>query len=253
MELRRYATILWRRRLLIALAMVVAMAFTAATAERTITYTARSTIYVGANSFAPDDGDTNLSGDQATGLGQVIRTFATMIVSTSVAAEAIDLTGVPRSPSGVVSSTSATQIPGTNILAIEVRDPDPAIAQTLATGMAQAFVGKIAEIEPGQPLREGDVPRAPAQIFERATVSTNPTSTPLLSALFVAAFVGFVGSSALVLLAEYLDITVKSPIDAEQRLNLPVLGVVPVLALDPRHLSRHLRAAAEAELETADA
>jgi len=250
MEIRRYAAILWRRRWLIGLAMVCAVALTALTADRTAVYTSKATIYVGATSFGGADGaEDNLSGDQAVGLNQVIRTFSLMIASASIAEDAIELTGVQRSPLSVVQATTATPIPGTNILQVEVSDADPAVAQALATGMAQAFVTKLSELEPGQPLGEGDVPRAPAQLFERALLATSPSSESPVSRLFVAALLAFAASAGLVLLADYLDLTLKSPDDAEVRLQLPVLGVVPELAIDPASTARALRARGDDDLE----
>ena len=251
MELRRYLAILWRRKLLIGLAVVVAVVFTAVTTDTTKIYTSSSTIYVGATNYSLDanGNNGNLSGDETVGLAQVIRTFATMIMTPVIAEDAVEQTGVQRSPGTVANATKATQVPGTNLLRVEVSDTDPAIAQELATGMAQAFVAKIAEIDPAQPLGEGDVPRAPAQIFERARRATTPQSTSLVSNLFVAALFGLLLSSGLVLLAEYLDVTVKSPEDAEQRLDLPVLGAVPMLDLDPAATLRAIRRSGRDDLE----
>jgi len=48
--------------------------------------------------------------------------------------------------------------------------------------------------------------------------------------LAVALFLGLVGGVLLALLLEYLDDTLKNPEDVEKRLQLPVLGVIPMLA-----------------------
>jgi capsular polysaccharide biosynthesis protein len=127
----------------------------------------------------------------------------------------------------------AVPIKDTNILVIVVTDTDPAVAQALSIGLAEAFVTKISELEPGKPLGEGDLPTAPARIFERAKLPVAPQKESLLTGLIVAALLGLLLSGGAVLLVEYLDITVKTVDDAERRLGLPVLGVVPQLALDP--------------------
>lgn len=244
MELRRYLAILRRRILLILLAVVLAVGFTAITSSNTPTYTAKSTIYVGASSFLGSSGtgtDVNLSGDQNAGLSQLIRTFATMIDSEVIAEDAIGLTGVSRSAGGVVAETEVEQVPGTNILEIRVTDADPAMAQTLSTGLAEAFVAKISKLEPGKQLGEGGVPSAPAQIFERAGLPTVPKTSSLASSLVIAALLGLAVSAGLVLLGEYLDITVKSASDAEMRLELPVLAAIPILTLGPLRATRSRR------------
>src|SRR5689334_16042226 len=97
MELRRYLAVLRRRALLIAIAVVVACAWTASTTPRTTTYTAQATLYIGANSFTADSsGDDNLSGDRAVGLAQLVRTFAVMIDSSPIAERAIEEGNLPR-------------------------------------------------------------------------------------------------------------------------------------------------------------
>ncbi len=234
MELRRYLAILRRRLLLIILTVAVAVGIAFASADRTMRYTAQTTLYIGANSFVnANTGDTNVSGDQLTGLARVIATFSVMIDSTPTASEAIDRTGVPRSAGQVVAETLTVPVKDTNILVIYVTDTDPAIAQALSTGLGEAFVDKISQLEPGKTPTEGDIPSAPARIFERAKLPVVPRQESLVGNLVVAALFGFVLSAGATLLFEYLDITVKSAEDAERRLELPVLGAIPHLALDP--------------------
>jgi capsular polysaccharide biosynthesis protein len=245
MELRRYIAILRRRAILIALAVVVAVGVTAFRADRTPRYTATSTLYVGANNFLSIEktSDPRLSGDQTAGLTRLMNTFAVMIHSHPIAQDALDLTHVPRGAGIVVAETSVAPLPATNIMQIKVTDRDPAVAQNLSTGLANAFVQKISQIEPGPTLKEGDLPSAPVTIFERAKLPGVPAKNPLLPKLFVAGLLGLVASAGLVLLVEYLDITVKTAAEAERRLELPVLGVVPVLALDPTAMLRRASAA----------
>src|SRR5689334_2912988 len=140
MELRRYLAMLRRRVLLILLTVVVAVGFTIATADTTARYTAQSTLYIGANTFANTPSfDPNLSGDQQAGLQRVISTFAVMIKSGPIASAAIENTGAPRSAAAVVAETFAFPVKDTNILVIAVADTDPAVAQTLSIGIAEAF------------------------------------------------------------------------------------------------------------------
>ncbi len=77
-------------------------------------------------------------------------------------------------------------------------------------------------------MQEGSIPSIPASIFERANLPTVPRPVGLANHLLVAAMFGFVLSAGLVLLIEYLDVTVKDADDVERRLELPVLGVIPM-------------------------
>lgn len=235
MELRRYLAILRRALPLIALTVVVAVAVSIGTADRSTRYTASTTLYVGANTFSASTNsfDPNLSADQQAGLTRLIKTFAVMVDSIPIAADALDRTHQPRSAASVVAETSVIALPETNILQIKVVDADPRVAQSLSIGLAEAFVQKISQLEPGQKLGEGDLPTAPATIFERAPLPVVPEKADLLPRVFTAALFGLLFSGGLALLVEYLDITVKSVDDAERRLELPVLGIVPQLVLDP--------------------
>jgi capsular polysaccharide biosynthesis protein len=216
------------------LTIVVAVFLTNQSAGRTALYTARTKLYIGANSFpVGQQFDPALSNDQQIGVARLIYTFSIMIPSDSIATAALDRTGLSLSASGVVSRTTAAAIPNTNLIQISVTDTDPVVAQTLANGVSDAFVAKISDLEPGQSLGVGDLPRVPARIFERAKLPVVPQKADTLSSLFVAGLLAFLVASGIVLLVEYLDITVKSADDAERRFELPVLAVVPVLKLDP--------------------
>ena len=236
MELRRYFVILRRRALLIAATVIVAMVVAGVTTDRTPHYTASSSIYVGASRFSFDAGttDPNATGGQlAAGLERLIATFAAMIHSEPVAQDAVELTGIQRSASSVLGQTVASPLLGTNLLVVTVTDTDPAVAQELSTGMAEAFVRKIKDLEPGKAVGEGQVPSAPATIFERAKLPTVPTQAGLVSKLFTAGLFGLVAAAGAALFVEYLDITVKTAEDAQRRLELPILGVVPLFAENP--------------------
>jgi capsular polysaccharide biosynthesis protein len=231
-ELRRYLTLLRRRLIPILLTVAVAVGWTLFTADRTTTYTANARLYIGADQFSTDVYNPNLSGDQTTGLAQLIRTFAEMIDSDPIAGDALALTGVPRSAGEVVAATTTTPGNGTNLLAISVTDTDPEVAQALATGLAEAFVDNITELEQAS-AAEGDAPKVPARIFERAKFPTAPSSEPVGPKVLVAALAALAVSIGLVLLVEYLDLSVKSAEEAEHKLELTVLGTIPQLVLDP--------------------
>lgn len=234
MELRRYLAILRRRVLLILLTVGAAVGFTVATTDHHTVYTASSTVYIGANSFSNGGSiDPNLSGDQQAGLARLMKTFAIMIRSSSMASDALETVSVARSAGAVVGETTALPIEDTNILVIGVTDSDPAVAQTLSIALSEAFVKKITEFEPGAKSAEGVLPSAPARIFERAKLPVVPLKTGGVGGIVTAALFALALSCGLVLLVEYLDVTVKSVADAERRLELPVLGVVPLLSLDP--------------------
>lgn len=241
MELRRYLSMLRRRWLPVVLAVVAALVYAWVTTDRTPRYTTSATLYLGASQFDVNGDDRSLSSDRLAGLDRLIITYSVMIDSEPIAREALEQTGAPRSPVGLVNATTAGPIPNTSLLRIQVTDTDPVLAQELATGLAEAFLSKIGELEPGQSIQEGDLPAASATLFERAKLPTAPDQTSGVSGLALAGAFGFLVAAGLVFLVEYLDVTVKSVADVERNLELPVLGVVPIVPM-PRPGARRSEA-----------
>ena len=228
MELRRYLRLLRQRWLLILVSVIVGAAAGYLVTPRTAVYRANAVLYVG---------DRQLTNNPAElyalpGLDQILYTFTQMIPNPVIAQKAILATGVSRSPQEATSETKATLVTGSNLITVAVTDRDPLVAQRLANGMSNAFVSQIQNYEPGTSAGLGTVPVEPAYVFQAATLPVAPLSTGLARHVALGAIFGFVVSVALVLLLDYLDITVRNPEDLEKKLDLPVLGIVP-LRLSP--------------------
>ena len=228
MELRRYFSILRRRLALIVLTVVAAAAVGWLTTDRTPTYQAQSTVYLGAARFTGPGGTLdNLSNDAMIGLERLLATYAVMVRTPPIASDAVQRTGLSMSPEAVVSRTLAYPQPGTNLLNIRVTDTDPEVAQALANGLADAFVNQVTQFERVK-LSEGSVPAIPAIVSNRAQLPVVPeTESALRQALLFGLF-GLLAAAGLSLLVEYLDVTIKSVEDAERRIELPVLAAIPL-------------------------
>jgi capsular polysaccharide biosynthesis protein len=151
-----------------------------------------------------------------------------MIASEPIAAQAIDRTSLARSPASVVSATTATVGDQTNLLYIDVKDKSPVVAQRLANGLADSFVSAVQQFEPNtQAPTEGAVPALPVYTFERARLPDSPDPNALAVNIVIATILGVGLMASGILLADHLDVTVRGYADAERRLRLPVLGVMP--------------------------
>jgi capsular polysaccharide biosynthesis protein len=225
MELRRYLSVLRSRALVILLIACVGLLGAFATTPQDTTYTATSTLYIGSRLIGTQ---TDLSGDESIALERLSRTFAIMIETPTIAAQALARTNVDRSVDDIADATTALSQFGTQLLSISVTDDDPAVASALANGLADSFVEAVQNYEPESPSQaEGALPTLPAYVFERATLPTDPNPTNLLFNLVIGLVIGTLTGVGLVLLLDYLDITVRDAYHAEDRLELPVLGVIP--------------------------
>jgi capsular polysaccharide biosynthesis protein len=224
-ELRRYFAIIRRRWFLVALTLVAGLVGAYLTTPQASTYSAQTTLYVGSRQFSNQNSNLAVSGDTQAGLQTLIQTFSLMIRSRPIAADAVKRAGVQRSAEGVVGATLV--VPELDLIRVKVTDPQPAVAQKLADGLADAFVDKIAAFEPNSTPQPGEVPQLPAYVFERAILPTVPNPTGGTRHAILGLLFGLVVGIGVVFLLEYLDITIKSAADAERRLELPVLGIIP--------------------------
>lgn len=230
MELRRYLTILRGRLLLILVTTTLAAGVGYTSADTTPRYTTRSTLYVGSTSIAFDAGKGELSNDRNLALQSVALTFSKMIDSQPIALRTVQRLDLDLTAGYVVNATASSNELGTQLIYIDVTDPDPSVAQSLANGLADSFVETVQEFEPAG--SEGAVPRLPAYVFERAQLPSVPEPSRQLQSVLLATMFGLLASAGLAFLLDYLDLSVRSPADVERRLELPVLGVIPALGND---------------------
>jgi capsular polysaccharide biosynthesis protein len=247
MELRRYFALLRRRVVLVALTVIAGLAAGFTTTSREPIYTAQATLYIGARQYAIQGLPQGVvSNDLLAGLQQVIQTFSFMIRSQPIATDALERTGINRSPAAVVGQTKAVPEPNTQLLRVQVQDPDPGNAQRLANGVADAFVEKIGEFEPSTAPGPGSLPQLPAYVYERASLPTVPAPTGLARRTILGGLFGLVAAVAVAFLLEYLDVSIKTAEDAERKLELKVLGVIP--QSDELNSPRPVRAPAAARV-----
>jgi capsular polysaccharide biosynthesis protein len=229
MEFRRYLHILRRRAVFVVATVIVAVTIAWITTPRDADYVATSTIYVGTNQFEGFE-SSELSADRFAALDRLLLTYSSMIRSRSIAQDAVDTLGLPMSAPSVVGRTQVGPQGRTQLLQIAVTDADPALARDLANAMADAFVERVRVFDGTTATQgqEGDLPGGlPAFVFERSVLPVQPQEIGLLRNLVLAGLFALLAAASLVFAVEYLDVTIKTPTDAERRLDLPVLGAIP--------------------------
>ena len=232
MELHRLWRLVWHRRLLVLAMVIAALAAGYAVTPRTSQYETEASVFVGVANNTPYG---VFSADLQLGQQELASTFATMVPSVSVAQQAIASTGIPRSPGQVVGEIKSTVVGGTSLIAIIGTDVDPVVAQRMTNGVAQAFVDLAEKIDPVTTTYTGGAaaPRSPVSITQEAVLPVVPISNGLTRTLILSGLFGLLAAVALVLLLDYLDLSVRSAEEVERRVGLPVLGVVPMLSRLP--------------------
>jgi capsular polysaccharide biosynthesis protein len=183
-------------------------------------YQAQTSIYVGSRQ------PSNNTGSDIIQLDRIIATYAAMVRSGPVAQGAILASHAPRSPGQVVGETTSLVIPNTNLIAISVTDSDPAVAQSLANGVAASFIAQVQNLGSATGASTSNTPLV--SVFQQASLPGTSLPTALKRNLALGGLFGLIVSVGLVLLVDYLDISIKNADDLEHHSDLPVLGTIPL-------------------------
>jgi capsular exopolysaccharide synthesis family protein len=124
-------------------------------------------------------------------------------------------------PRTVKESIQVELIYETSLIQVTAQASSPHLAAGLANGIVAAFM---------QVSREADsIQVRDLVVVEPATPPTRPISPRKPLNTLVAAMVGFLLAIGIIILAEYLDDTLRTTDDAQKALSVPTLTVVPRL------------------------
>lgn len=191
-------------------------------------YTAEARLYVGSRSVDIDPTSLDISNDRFAGLSFLANSYATMLNTRTAAEQAIADSGVALTVSQAEDAITAFAEPASLLITMQVVHSDPAVAQSLANGLADSFVTLLRDQESQLAVpADADAP-PPVSVFEYAVLPTTPQPTGLIKNLMLAAVFGLLAGIGWVVLLEYLDLTIRSADDAQHRLQLPALGAIPL-------------------------
>jgi len=227
-ELLRYLQVVRRHWVLVAVTIAATLAAAVAVTPREERYAAEATLFVGTPPVNLDPNSGEASSDRLIGLSYLAATFAEMIDSYPVAERAVTGIDADRDPEDLLDHVEVTTT-GTQLITVEVTDPDPETARALADAMSVGFIEELAEQEREQQAATGayDDGLTPVSLFAPARLPDEPQPRGMGRNVLLGLLFGALVAAGLVLLLEYLDLTVHEAEDAERRIGLPVLGVIP--------------------------
>lgn len=148
---------------------------------------------------------------------------ARLATSAPVLAIASSHTASHRSVAELARELTVTDPPRTTSVLITVSDGNPRAAEDLADSVAAAVVSSAQSLAPPGT----QAPALPAlSITRRASLPTAPLSDHAGRNVAVALAAGLAGSLALALLLDTRRRTVRTVLDVERRLGLPVIGAI---------------------------
>lgn len=129
---------------------------------------------------------------------------------------------------GLQDSLTVTPVRDTEIISFTVEEKDPALAAQLADAVAKSFQEQIRSY-----MKVENV-----VVVDEAQQPTSPIKPRKTMNVAIAMVLGFMAAAGLAFLLEYLDTSVKTPEDVARYIDLPVLGVIPEISLEPEVRAR---------------
>jgi capsular exopolysaccharide synthesis family protein len=224
LDLRAYARMLSKRKWIALATFAVCVALGAlVTAQASPIYRSATTLFVGEQQVSLTEAQEGVFvRNLSVGL---LKSYVEIIESRSIAQRAIVDGGLDVSPGQIAAGLQAQAIIDTQIIELTYSGSDPPRAQRIANAVADAFVAEIDRL--GE--QAGGDPAVTIDIIDRAVTPGSPISPNPTRNMTLAALLGLLAAAGLVVLVEYLDVSVKHR-DEIEALGLHVIGSIPRLS-----------------------
>ncbi|QAA32012.1 YveK family protein [Clostridium manihotivorum] len=218
MELREYFNIIRKRLLLVILITLSCTLLTAVVSYFVIkpVYKADISVIIGQNDKADQ---TKENYNDVMMYQKMVKTYSIFVQTKVVANDVIKELDLDMTPEELIKMTSVTPKGDTEFLTITVKSKNKNEVAKIANQIAKSLKKESMEI----------YNRDNVKLVDEAVAPTSPDSPRPLLNIAVALFVGLMLSVGLVFLIEYLDNTVKDEEELSRLLEVPVIGVIPII------------------------
>ena len=190
-------------------------------------YQARTTIVLAQSSAktanTPVESETTITTNDLTLNQKLVSTYSELIKSDHICRDVINHLELKKSETALKNSITVSTLKDTDLIEIKVTDAVPEQAKEIAEEIADVFIDKVAN---------GVYHIDNVQVWDEAKVPTSPYNINHTKDMMIFVLMGLVISSVYVLIANMLDITVKSKEDIERKVEIPVLTQIPVCNFD---------------------
>ena len=144
-------------------------------------------------------------------------TYGEIIKSRSVITSTIKELGLNLSYEDVAGAISVANVADTQIIKISVENNNPKLATDICNTIPKIFDKEVKRV----------MKASGTEVIDKATVPTNPIKPNKKMNVLIAMVLGVMGSIFIIFLLEALNTKIKTPKDIEEKLGIPVFGVVP--------------------------
>ena len=173
-----------------------------------------------------DNGSTTTDG---TGITQsdillnqnLVSTYREIIKSKRILNQVINNLDLNISTDELEKNISVTSEKDTEVIKISVNNSNPTDAKDIANEIERVFSNEIISIYNIKNIT----------IIDYAEEDTTPYNINVPKQIILAFLIGFILACAVIFVTFYFDTTIKSSEEIENKLGLPVLGVVPIKSI----------------------
>jgi capsular polysaccharide biosynthesis protein len=155
---------------------------------------------------------------------EMINTYSIIIKSPTILDQVVEDLDLQQSTDTLTSKITVNSEQNAQVFNLTVQDEDPAQAVELANVISETFRDEVPKI-----MNVDNV-----KVLSKAVLKDNPAPIkpkPLLN-IAIALVIGLMAGVGIAFLLEYLDNTIKTEEDIQNVLQLPVLGVIPKIAVE---------------------
>ena len=149
---------------------------------------------------------------------KLVSTYSQIIKSRRVLDQVIETLKLETTTNKLANKITVTSVSETPIIKVTVSDEDKKLAPKIANQIAEVFKKEITEIYNLENI----------SVIDEAIPEKNPYNINVPKQMMIYAFVGFGLSCGIIFVMYYFDNTIKNKKEIESKLNLAVLGEIPV-------------------------
>ena len=150
---------------------------------------------------------------------KLVATYRQIVKSRRVLERVIDNLGLDLDALDLSKNVSVTNETDTELLKITVSNENPEMAAIIADEIAKVFSEDIVDIYNIKNV----------SIIDKALVSSVPYNIKLVKDGIIFGMLGIVLGLGIVFIMFYFDTTIKSSEEIQEKIGLPILGVVPAI------------------------
>ena len=144
-------------------------------------------------------------------------TYGEIIKSRAVITPTIEKLDLNMTYEELASAVSVTNVSDTQIIKISVQHENPKVAMKICNTIPSIFSEEVQRI----------VKASGVEVIDKAILPTNPIKPNKKMNVLIAMVLGAMVSVFIIFLIEALNTKIKEPKDIEEKLGIPVFGVVP--------------------------